>query len=134
MSARKKPALPETVPMADNVPNPFGYAIMGILQAKLLAVRSAHPSIQLKTMYVCESEDSHAHTQFYFIDLTRMGQQVPYVSMREYYRDDEPGTGRFFDLWLHDGKTEELFVEAIEEELLIAANTIWAHVGLSQQK
>lgn len=133
MSARKKPALPETIPMADNVPNPFGYAIMGILQAKLLAVRSAHPSIQLKTMYVCESEDNPAHTQFYFINLNRMGEQVPYVSMREYYKNEEPGAWRFFDLWLHDGKTEELFVEAVEEELYVAANTIWAHLGPTAQ-
>jgi len=127
MSARKKPALPETISMADNVPNPFGYAIMGILQAKLLEVRSTYPNIQLKTMYVCESADEMAHTQFCFVDITRVGAKIPYVTMSEYQKTEDGE--RHYDLWLHkDGRVEELFVEAVIEELVVAANTIWAHL------
>lgn len=130
MSARKKPALPETISMADDVPNPFAYAIMGILQAKLLEVRSQYPSIRLKTTFVCESEDCRAHSQFVFLDLERMGTSRSYVTMNEYYRSDEAGTPRMFDLWLHDYVTsEELFVEALDDELMQAANLIWAHLG-----
>lgn len=130
MSARKKPALPETVPMADDVPNPLAYAIMGILQAKLLEVRSQFPTIQLKSTFVCESEDVRAHSQFAFLDLHRMGSSRGYVTMNEYYRSDEAGTPRMFDLWLHDYVTsEELFVEALDDELLQAANLIWTHLG-----
>jgi hypothetical protein len=126
MSARKNPVLPVTVSMADNVPNPFGYAIMGILQAKLLAVRSVFPNIQLKTMYVCETPDEMAHTQFCFLDLNRMGDKIPYVTMSEY--QDPDGEVRY-DLWLHqDGRVEELFVEAIIEEVVVAANTVWTHL------
>jgi hypothetical protein len=124
-----KPALPEVIPMADDVPNPFGYAVMGILQAKLLEVRSQFPNVRLKTMFVCESEDNQAHTQFYFVNLERMGEQVPYISMTEYDKSGVPGTWRFFDLWLHKANVEELFVEAVDEELYTAANTIWAHLA-----
>jgi hypothetical protein len=126
MSARKNPVLPETISMADNVPNPFGYAIMGILQAKLLEVRSEFPSVQLKTMYVCESADNMAHTQFCFLDLNRMGENRPYVTMSEYLKTGEDTR---YDLWLHkDGRVEELFVEALLEEVVVAANTIWTHL------
>lgn len=128
MSARKKPALPETFSMNEDVPNPFGHVIMGILQAKLLETKHRFPSIQLKAMYVLESEDCSAHTQFCFIDLERMGEKRPCVTMREYYKGDEPGAWRFFDLWTHTQVTEELFVEAVEDELLQAANTIWTHL------
>jgi hypothetical protein len=126
MSARKNPVLPVTVPMADNVPNAFGYAIMGILQAKLLAVRSEFPDIQLKTMYVCETPDEMAHTQFCFLDLNRMGDKIAYVTMSEYQKT---GDDIRYDLWLHkDGRVEELFVEAVLEEVVVAANTVWTHL------
>lgn len=128
MSARKKPALPETFSMNEDVPNPFGHAIMGILQAKMLEIRSQFPSIQLKAMYVMESDDNFAHTQFQFVDLERMGANRPYVTVNEYYKNDESGHWRFFDVWLHTDKTEELFVEAVDEELYIAAGNIWAHL------
>jgi hypothetical protein len=126
MSARKNPALPVTVPMADNVPNAFGYAIMGILQAKLLEVRSEFPSVQLKTMYVCETPDEMAHTQFCFVDLSRVGEKLPYVTMSEYQKTGEDIR---YDLWLHkEGRVEELFVEAVLEEVVVAANTVWTHL------
>ena len=126
MSASKNPVLPVTIAMANDVPNPFGHALMGILQAKLLEVREHFPSVQLKTMYVCETPDEMAHTQFRFIDLARIGEKIPYVTMSEYRKTDEDTR---YDLWLHkDGRVEELFVEAVLEEVVVAANTIWTHL------
>lgn len=135
MSARKKPALPETFPMNEDVPNPFGYALMGILQVRMLEAKHLFPSVQLKAIHVLESTDEMAHTQFQFVDLNRVGEQRAYVTMSEYYKQNEPGAWRFYDLWLHTGsKTEELFVEAVEDELIQAANVIWAHLMPEVQK
>lgn len=134
MSARKKPVLPQTFSMNAEVPNPFGHAIMGILQAKLEEVRQEFPHTQLKAIFVMESEDCRAHTQFRFMETTRLGDKYAFVSMNEYYLNDEPGAWRFFDLWLHTDKVDELFSQAGEDDLLIAANTVWAHLLPQAQK